>query len=344
MIGAVEGFFGPEWSWKNRHLFCESLSSYGGNFYIYAPKRDSFLRKNWQQNHPAEIWNELKVLSSKCQKLDVNFGVGLSPFEIHNHWNEATKQLLRKKIQQLEELNIKYLGLFFDDMRGADNLADKQIEILSYVQSLTKIKLLFCPTYYSDDSILDKVFGQRSPDYLEKIASLPQDVEIFWTGNKVTSKTILADELALVAKILKRKPIIWDNFFANDGPKQCKFLKLKPLEGRNQNALASSNGWAFNLMNQSGLSEVVFSASAKVLLQNASPRESLYESARLLGGDIFLNTLKKFEDEFLTVGFDKIEKDTKNTILNSLSDNRFSQDIKDWLESKYLVGDECLTD
>jgi len=45
-VGIVEGFFGPEWTWESRYRLCNNHPSYGGQFYIYAPKRDSFLRKN----------------------------------------------------------------------------------------------------------------------------------------------------------------------------------------------------------------------------------------------------------------------------------------------------------
>lgn len=72
-----------------------------------------------------------------------------------------------------------------DDMKGGPNLAETQIEIVEYVQCVTDKTILFCPTYYSDDPILDKVFGRRPSNYLEKIGTLPQKVQIFWTGNFV---------------------------------------------------------------------------------------------------------------------------------------------------------------
>lgn len=129
-IGIVEGFFGPEWSWASRHRFCESLPSYGGDFYIYAPKRDVFLRKNWIQKHTDQTWNELIRLSRTCRLQNVAFGVDLSPFELHANWNQKTKQLLLYKLKLLHELDIQYLGLFFDDMKGAPDPADRQIEIV----------------------------------------------------------------------------------------------------------------------------------------------------------------------------------------------------------------------
>lgn len=343
-IGLIEGFFGPEWSWKSRHQFCESLSSYHGRYYIYAPKRDPYLRKNWTQNHPQEIWNELVALRKKCLQQKIQFGLGLSPFEIHDLWNANTKQALRNKIQKLEELEFDYLGLFFDDMKGSPDLADRQLEIVHFVQGVTSKKILFCPTYYSWDPILDKVFGQRSEDYLEKIGGLSGDIEIFWTGNKVIPKSISADELNEVSRILKRKPIIWENYFANDGPKQCKFLKLKPFEGRDPQALKASSGWAFNLMNQPSLSEILFAASTDVLNNQTDPIAALLKSAEKLAGPSFKEVLQKFAPILNQEGLDKADMQAKNEILQVLDKSRFSQDIFDWLNGKYIVGPECLTD
>lgn len=343
-IGVIEGFFGPEWSWKSRHQFCESLQSYGGEFYIYAPKRDPYLRRQWEQDHPTEVWNELKSLSFICHRANVAFGVGLSPFEIYARWDEKTKGLLREKIQKLEELDITYLGLFFDDMNGSPDLAERQLEIVHDVRRTTDRTLLFCPTYYSDDPLLDRIFGQRSPDYLRQIGALPADIQIFWTGSKVIPTSISAEELKAVAGVLQRKPMIWDNYFSNDGPNQCRFLKLKPLEGRNQDALKSSAGWAFNLMNQPSLSEAVFASSVDVLQNGILPSQSLYDATHRLAGAAFVSSLKAFGAAFVTQGLDTIDEDRKAHILSTLNENRFSRDIADWLDGKYLVGDECLTD
>ncbi|MFO0699530.1 MAG: beta-N-acetylglucosaminidase domain-containing protein [Nitrospira sp.] len=343
-IGIIEGFFGPEWSWKSRHQFCESLQSYGGEFYLYAPKRDSHLRRQWEQDHPTDVWNELKRLSVQCHRANVAFGIGLSPFEIYSRWNEKTKRLLREKVQKLEELDITYLGLFFDDMRGSSDLAEKQLEIVNYVRSNTDKTLLFCPTYYSDDPLLDQIFGQRSPHYLQQMGTLSADIQIFWTGSNVISKSISAEELKAVAGVLQRKPMIWDNYFANDGPKQCRFLKLKPLEGRNRETFKSSVGWAFNLMNQPSLSETVFASSVDVLQKGTLPSESFYDATQRLAGAELASSLKAFGETFVTLGLDTIDVDRKVHILSTLSENRFSRDIVDWLDGKYLVGDECLTD
>lgn len=342
-VGIVEGFFGPEWTWESRYHLCDNLPSYGGQFYIYAPKRDSFLRKNWTQNHSVETWNKLKKLSSRCHNNRVAFGIGLSPFEVHATWNQQTKNLLREKIRTLHELNVSYLGLFFDDMKGAPDLAEKQIKIVEYVQSVTDRAVLFCPTYYSDDPILDKVFGQRPTDYLEKVGTLPEKIQIFWTGNKVISKTIAPAELDDVAKVLRRKPFVWDNYFANDGPKQCKFLKLQPLGGRSKAAYQRSTGWAFNLMNQSMVSEVLFASSVPVLRDGANPSDSFQQELRKAAGE-HLELIERHRTAFVDVGLDGLDQQLKDEITSSLVPAGSLKEIIDWVNGKYLVGPECLTD
>jgi hyaluronoglucosaminidase len=346
MIGLIEGFFGPEWSWQNRHHICELISAKRGDFYIYAPKRDPYLRKSWMQDHPPEMWKELKKLSHKCQAEKIKFGIGLSPFEIHADWNEKSKRFLKEKIQKLEEIEFQSLGLFFDDMKGSPDLAERQCEIVEYTKSVTRKALLFCPTYYSDDPILDKVFGARPEKYLETLGeNIAPDVQILWTGSKVIPASITAAELEVVAQVIQRKPFIWENYFANDGPKQCKFLKLKPFEGRSLEAFEKSAGWAINPMNQAHLSEVVFLASLNVLKKGMASREGYEQALVELAGPDTAHLINAYENAFLKVGLDAMDETTKHEARQKLKkENPVARDILDWLDGKYIVGSECLTD
>lgn len=344
--GVIEGFFGPEWSWAHRQILCEAIKKSEGNFYIYAPKRDPYLRKSWQHDHPKEMLRDLKKLSAKCHEQKLEFGIGLSPFEIHLLWDKKTKQILKEKILKLEELDLDYLGLFFDDMRGSIDLADKQAEIVEFTRGITHRALLFCPTYYSNDPILDKVFGQRTPDYLEKIGkNISGDVQILWTGNKVIPAEITAEELRITKDILKRKPFIWENYFANDGPKQCKFLKLKPFEGRDRQVFEAASGWAFNLMNQPGLSEILFESAVQVLTKGEPPEKSFKTTLEKKGGLGFAEIILEFGGALREMGLDKMEPAMIEELRRRLSrSNRFAIEILDWLDGKYIVGPECLTD
>lgn len=229
-------------------------------------------------------------------------------------------------------------------MKGAPDLAEKQIEIVRYIREFTDSTLLFCPTYYSNDPILDKVFGRRSDDYLEKIGTLPSDVQILWTGNKVISESISDEDLNAVSAVIKRKPIIWDNYFANDGPKQCKFLKLKPLRGRDKKTLTSTSGWAFNLMNQPRLSEVLFASSVEVLRNSTDPSAAFRQMSRKIAGSDIDFIFSQFAKAFVETGLDGLDEKTREEIRTNLRSDEFSQELTGWLAGEYTVGPECLTD
>ena len=52
-LGIIEGFFGRPWSWPERAAAIRFLRPYGYGFYLYAPKADPYLRRRWQEPHPA---------------------------------------------------------------------------------------------------------------------------------------------------------------------------------------------------------------------------------------------------------------------------------------------------
>ena len=345
-IGVIEGFFGPEWSWQSRTEICSRLKAIGADFYIYAPKRDPFLRKQWTLSHPQDHWQHLTNLRAHCRQSKIKFGLGLSPFEVHEHWNETSKNQLKEKIKKLSDLDLDYLGLFFDDMLGAPGLAEKQAEMVDLVESVSSYKIIFCPTYYTPDPILDKVFGERPQGYLEYLGNqLSSKVEILWTGPKVISPEIDSEGLKEVTKILKRKPFIWDNYFANDGPKQCHFLKIKPLLGRDQSALHESAGWAFNLMNQPFLSEVMLELAIQTIQNSDQSKDSFWVNLEKTVGTEMKFFIEKNHEDLTKVGWSNLSETKRSDLKKQLpSNDPNAKDIIDWLDGQYLVGPECLTD
>lgn len=344
-IGVIEGFFGPQWKEKTRTSYSKFLKDYGGDFYIYAPKEDPFLRKKWREPWSDEYINKLRGLVDTFHREGVLFGVGFSPFGLGKSLSQNDKEELSKKLTIMSSLGIDLLGLFFDDMPVNDNLAETQITALQTVQKDFKNKIIFCPSYYTPDPILDKVFGERPKDYLKDIAEgVSSDVALVWTGPKVISPEITADHLDEVTALLKREPFIWENFFANDGPKNCKFLKLKPYSGRTQESFNKAEGFGFNLMNQGELSKILFLASRFVAAGEDS--EAAFEHALR---ELVSNELREFillhKELFLDKGLDQISDEQKKFLIESLdSSEEMAIEIKDWLLGKYNVGSECLTD
>ena len=62
----------------------------------------------------------------------------------------------------------------------------------------------------------------QSP-YLNTLgAGLDPEIGIFWTGSKVVSEVITKDEILCLSRVLRRKPLIWDNLHANDYDQQVR--------------------------------------------------------------------------------------------------------------------------
>jgi hyaluronoglucosaminidase len=345
-IGIVEGFFGPSWSHESRISFADFLHKYGGDFYIYAPKRDAHLRKEWREKWDRKFLSQMTQLRDAFQKRKLKFGVALSPFGLGSNISQEDWSLLAHKFQELSELKLDYLGLFFDDMPSTDDLLKVQKEVVDLALKYFPRGLIFCPSYYTYDPILDKVFGQRPAGYMEGLKTLPPEVEICWTGPKVISEEITQAHLQEVIELLGRKPFIWENLFANDGPRNCKFLKLRYFTGRDSSLIDHTNGLGFNLMNQPYLSQLLYLSSLLVMQKNITSEKAFEEACFELYSKEFALHLLANRKSYLESGLDKLTELEKQTFLQELAG--FSEpacsEIRSWLNGEYLVGPECLTD
>lgn len=234
-LGLIEGFFGRPWSWRERADTISFLAPHGYRFYLYAPKADGFLRRNWQELHPDAEMEQLATLGVHCRKLGVRFGIGLSPFELHLQPGRDWQDALARKLAHLDALRPDDLAILFDDMRGdMEGLADRQAAIVAFAAERSRAtRVLMCPSYYSDDPILDSAFGKRPDGYLERLGKLLDPaIQMFWTGPEVCSREFSPGHLARVAEQMGRKPFLWDNYPVNDGSRMSQHLHLRAFTGR----------------------------------------------------------------------------------------------------------------
>lgn len=258
-LGTIEGFYGRPWDWAARAAHVSALAPHGYRFFLYAPKADAFLRRRWAEPHPADEVRQLSNLAAHCRAEGVRFGVGLSPYELYLDFDDAAREALAQKLRWLDEIGIDDLAILFDDMRGdLPGLAEKQIEIVDCAAERTKAgRLIVCPSYYTDDPVLDRVFGQRPEGYLEALGKgLDPAIEIFWTGPRVCSTEMPADHLARVTETLKRRPFIWDNYPVNDGQRMSPFLHLRAFTGRPAEAGQHMSAHGVNPASQPMLSRI----------------------------------------------------------------------------------------
>lgn len=344
-LGLIEGFFGPPWPEADRLAFAPFLKELGFDFYLYAPKADPNLRKKWRERWGDEYLSKLKSYSTRFRAHGLRFGVGLSPFELHKHAD--SHQLLKEKLKQLDDLGLDILGLFFDDMPVHDDLAKRQLEAIETVRSATKAHIIFCPTFYTPDPILEKVFGKMPAGYFEEIRKAPAEIDFAWTGPKVIPDEISAQHLEETERLLGRKPFLWDNLFANDGPRNCKFLKLRPPSGRTREAYEKTTGWAWNPMNQAALSRIALRACQHALAEGEGPEQALERAIQECCPPLLADFVSQHRERFLSEGLDRIPEATKDALskeLHAWPEEPVAREIAQWLEGGYVVGAECLTD
>lgn len=350
--GVIEGFYGEPWSWEERADYALFLKRHGFSFYIYAPKADPYLRKKWREPFPEELEGKLLFLRAQCRAAGIEFGVGFSPYEIYlSPFNDEVKGLLRRRVELFNRVGVEKFGLLMDDMKGdLPQLAARQIEIVNWVAAhSTARQIIFCPTYYSLDPVLEKLFGKKPEGYLERLGQeLDPKVRMFWTGELVCSKSYSAAHLRAISDTLGRKPFLWDNYPVNDGPRMCKFLHLRPMTGRPASIGGWLSGHAVNPMNQPTLSRIsLLTLRASYRRGDAyNPVRAFLEAAQTVTCPDLARQLEKDIPAFMDRGLDALEagektelKDAYRAYLGSRENltAKAAREVIDWLNGRYTV-------
>lgn len=306
--GVIEGFYGKPWAPQDRLDLLEFANESHLDFYVYAPKGDAFLRRRWKEPYPRQNEAVLHALARRSRELGIRFGIGLSPYELYKNWNDENRGILREKFEFFRRVGVSIVGIFFDDMKGDQyRLAELQIEIAHFAaEHLPGTEIVLCPTYYSDDPILDQMFGERPDQYLKTLGkNLDPKIQVVWTGPRICTKTYPKGHFEGVSLELGRKLWLWDNYPVNDGPKMCPFLHLREFEGRNEVTAQYLAAHAINPMNQARLSRIPILALSMNWLDAAMGVLRDEAFARRLQAD-----LPKFQDE----GWEKLGADGRDRL------------------------------
>ena len=351
-LGVIEGFFGREWSWPVRAGLAGFLKETGYDFYIYAPKADPYLRKRWREPLPEAALARLAETAAAYRAAGLAFGIGLSPFELYLHPDGAAQADLRSKVAQINEIGPDLLCILFDDMRGdLPQLAELQARILGQITELSGAgRFVFCPTYYSDDPVLDKVFGARPATYLADLGRrLDPRIEVFWTGPQVCSTAYPAAHLERVAEALGRKPFLWDNYPVNDSAKMSNFLHLRAFRDRPATLRDLLSGHAVNPMNQAWLSRIPLATLAESyrLGETYDPDAAFETACRQLCGPELGAALSEDLPAFQDRGLANLTAGESAALIARYSrfdGDPFAAELVAWLKGEYEFDPACLTD
>ncbi|MFT5685280.1 MAG: hyaluronoglucosaminidase [Myxococcota bacterium] len=349
-LGIIEGFYGETWGWRARTAALPFLAEAGFTFFIYAPKSDRRLRREWRTAHNPGDAKDLRDFGAACRAVGIGFGVGLTPLALHEEWDGDGRADLERRLSTLKSLRLDWLGVLFDDMRGdMPRLAQTQADIVKVVADAgVADNLMMCPTYYSDASILDRLFGDRPAGYLGELGrAMDNEVGICWTGEKVVSETYTATHLDRVANEMGQKPLIWDNYPVNDGPRMSRFLHLAAPD-RGSDILPRVDGLMMNPMNQSWLSRIPMLAAAESLQGRGSGSvdgDTARAIRRLLPVGL-AGQLTADWRAFQETGMEKISTVERDELIGIYTgfDHPAAAEIVRWLKGDYAVSSEILTD
>lgn len=347
-LGTIEGFYGKPWTWEARAETIAALAPYGYRFYLYAPKFDPFLRRRWQEAHPDNLADRLRSLATHSRNNAVRFGIGLTPYELFNNFDDEAHAALARKLQFFDDVGVEDLAILFDDMRGdVPDLAKNQVEIVEWAASRTKAsRIILCPSYYSDDPILDRVFGHRPGGYVEDIGrDLDPAIEIFWTGEEVISRELSAGHLERVTEQLRRKPFLWDNYPVNDGQRMSQYLHIRGFTGRPASNASRIAAHGINPALQPTLNRIpAMTLSDNYRMGDAYEYGEAFHRActEVLGqslGGMVREDLLTLQD----IGLDRLgEKELALRKRYGGVDHPGAREIIAWLDGEYRITDEIV--
>jgi hyaluronoglucosaminidase len=347
-LGIIEGYFGRAWRWQDRAAVVDILAPAGYRFYHYAPKIDAKLRRAWSELYDDAEVEALSAFAQHCRERGVRFGVGLTPYGAHLNFDADAKAAMKAKLAQLDAIGLDDLAILFDDMRGdfAD-LADRQADIVAFMTDHSRATAIFmCPSYYSNDPVLDRVFGQRPSDYLATLGRrLDPAIPVYWTGEEVCSPEYSAGHLAGISSVLRRKLALWDNYPVNDGPRMSLYLHLRAFTGRPAKIGPSVSHHAINPASQPILGCIPALTLPWRYAQGSHYRygAAFFDAAVTVGGAEFASMLQADLLSFQESGLDRLG-DRIETLKQKYAviDHPAAREIFDWLGGGYAITGEDL--
>ena len=249
--GVVEGFYGAPWSHEAR---LRQLKFYGENkmnTYIYGPKDDPYHSSpNWRLPYPEQEAKQLQQLVNVAKENAVDFVWAIHPGK-DIKWNQEDRDNLLAKFQKMYDLGVRSFAVFFDDISGEGTKADKQAELLNYIdEHFVKVKkdvtpLIMCPTEYN------KSWSNVKGGYLTTLGTkLNGSIHIMWTGDRVISDMYEGDTerggMKWINNLIQRPAYVWWNFPVSDYVRD--HLLMGPVYGNDKHIANLMSGFVTNPM------------------------------------------------------------------------------------------------
>lgn len=300
--GIVEGFYGRPWTHAQRLDIVHFIADRGMNTFVYTPKDDPLMRREWRSEYSGEELDRLAELVRVCASRGVDFVYCVSPGLSIRYSDAADVAALVTKFRSVAPLGVTSFGLLLDDIPGTlqydedlagwPDLASAHADLSAAVRTGLPAgsTLMVCPTQY---------FGRGTEQYITRLGSaLDPTVELFWTGRLICSPSLDTDDAVLFTASTGRPPLYWDNYPVNDVAMTHE-LHLGPYRGRDADLDAHARGVIANGMEYAESSKIAFATIADYLWSPADydPEASWLVALRdVVGSDRDLPAFAMFAD------------------------------------------------
>ncbi len=261
--GVVEGFYGVFYTHPERIDLIRFIGQHGYNLYVYAPKNDRQQRARWWEPYPQSIMAQFQETVRVASQNGVRFCWGVSPGGSLCYSNTQDFNRLTDKMQAFFRIGVRDFSLMLDDNEpgfrypidekryGSLSIAQASLanRIFAWLHSLShSCTLSFIPADYSGREPF-------TPALIDLACRLHPDIDLCYTGPEICSNEITARDARAFARATGRKPLIWDNYPANDLAMQSE-LHLGPITGRDSKLPGEVKGFLVNPMNQAEASKI----------------------------------------------------------------------------------------
>jgi hyaluronoglucosaminidase len=295
--GSIEGFYGEPWSHQDRLRQLEFYGEQKLNSYIYAPKDDPYHREKWKEPYPADKLAELAELIKTAEENHVTFTFAISPGNTITFSSEADLKALIDKAQAMWDLGVRSFALFLDDidpsLRSPEDRAkfgsDPNPSAAAHAYLLNRFTEEFINTHEGAERLITvptDYTGNGPTPYRDRFAALlDKDTVVMWTGQKVVSEQVSAEEADEVHGVFNHDMLLWDNYPVNDYDRNSLFLG--PIVGRDADlAKHGVVGLSANPMNEAEASKIPLYTIADYTWNPAAynPVDSWKRSIKAFGG------------------------------------------------------------
>lgn len=299
--GIIEGHYGKPWSHDQRLDIVSFLADRGMNTFVYSPKDDPLVRRDWRVAYSGAALERLAELVDACSSHDIRLIYCLSPGLSIEYSSSADLDSLSAKFDSVAAIGVTDFGLLLDDIplqlqHDADrakyvDLVTAHIDLVSRVHDSLPAgsSLVVCPTIYC---------GYGDEEYITRLGrSIDPRIDLFWTGRAICSATIDLADAATFARATSRPATYWDNYPVNDVAMTHE-LHVGPYQGRDRHLFRFATGVIANGMELYESSKIAFATIADYLAdpQSYDPQDSWGRAIDLVVGEADRDAYTLFAD------------------------------------------------